>query len=318
MATTSRAAALAGVVLLSLAAEGQGANGAEPRPASPPASAATEEVAAPDHSKPARGAPAPTVVAAGDISPGRIAGQQETSDLVLRLDPTRVLALGDTQYPTGALADFRDYYAPTWGRFKARTKPAPGNHEYGTAGAAGYFSYFGRAARPAGRSYYSFDLPGWHLISLDSNIDHTAGSAQVEWLRADLRRSSRRCVLAFWHHPRFSSGAAPGNDTTVLPFWRSLYRHRTDLVLNGHEHNYERFAAQTPGGVATRRGIREFVVGTGGASHYGFGDPRPNSQARVSNTYGVLRLVLRPRSYLWTFVSVRGEVLDSGGPRRCH
>lgn len=264
-----------------------------------------------------RRAPAPTIVAAGDISPARIGSQQATSDLVLRLDPTQVLALGDTQYDSGALADFRDFYAPTWGRFKGRTKPSPGNHEYRTE-ASGYFSYFGRAARPAGLSYYSFDLPGWHLISLDSNIDRSAGSPQIAWLRADLRRSSQRCVLAFWHHPRFSSGTDHGNDTTVRPFWRTLYRHRADLVLNGHEHNYERFAAQTPWGSATRGGVREFVVGTGGASHYGFGDPQPQSQKRVSNTFGVLRLVLRPSSYLWKFISVRGEVLDSGGPRRCH
>jgi hypothetical protein len=303
------------VVIAALLAAGSGSpvqSATALRPADVPAAAS------PDRQEPGRRVPAPRVVAAGDISPERLAGQRATSNLVLRLNPTRVLALGDTQYDAGALADYRDYYAPTWGRFKGRTKPSPGNHEYKTAGASGYFAYFGRAARPAGRSYYSFDLGGWHLISLDSNIDHSAGSVQSQWLRADLRRSSQRCVLAFWHHPRFSSGAAHGDDTTVRPFWRILYRHRADLVLNGHEHNYERFAAQTPWGDARRGGVREFVVGTGGASHYGFGEPHPHSQKRISHTYGVLRLVLRPRSYLWKFINVRDEVLDSGGPRRCH
>lgn len=260
----------------------------------------------------------PTVVAAGDISPARIGAQQATSDLVLGLNPTRVLALGDEQYHNGTLAEFRQFYAPTWGRFKGRTHPAPGNHEYNTRGAAGYFSYFGAAARPDGRSFYSFDLGGWHVVSLDSNIARSATSAELSWLRADLRQSSKRCVLAFWHHPRFSSGRSHGGDPSVAPFWQALYRARADLVLNGHEHSYERFAPQTPSGARDGGGIREFVVGTGGGGLYPFGAPRPNSQVRIAGSYGVLRLVLEPTSYRWQFVNTNGRVLDSGGPRSCH
>jgi len=259
----------------------------------------------------------PTVVAVGDISPPRIDNQRATSNLALRLDPTRVLALGDEQYDNGELSEFRAFYDPTWGRLKGRTSPSPGNHEYNTAGAAGYFSYFGRRARPDGRSYYSFDLGTWHLISLDSNIDRDADSEQLAWLRRDLRRSDQRCVLAYWHHPRFSSGVAHGGDSSVAAFWAALHRARADVVLAGHEHNYERFALQGPGGRRNSAGIRQFVVGTGGASHYGFGTPLPTSQRRVADTFGVLRLALRPRSYVWSFITPRGRVLDRGR-HACH
>jgi len=262
---------------------------------------------------------APSLAAVGDISPDRLGGQQGTSDLVLEMDPTRVLVLGDQQYDDGTLAEYRTYYDPTWGRFKGRTMPTPGNHDYNTSGAAGYFSYFGARARPEGSSYYSFDLPGWHLISLNSNIDHSTGSVQDQWLRRDLRATSQRCVLAFWHHPRFSSGAEYGSDPGMAPFWRPLYRHRADLVLNGHLHAYERFAPQTPSADASAGGIREFVVGTGGASHYPFGStPEANSQKRITGTFGVLRLILRPQAYLWRFIDTSGNVLDSGGPYPCH
>jgi hypothetical protein len=282
------------------------------KPVSAPTSAAVTE------SPQTRRAVVPTVVAAGDISPARIGAQQATSDLVLRLDPTRVLALGDEQYHNGTLAEFRQFYAPTWGRFKGRTHPTPGNHEYNTAGAAGYFSYFGAAARPDGSSFYSFDLGGWHVVSLNSNIARSATSPQLSWLRADLRQSSKRCVLAFWHHPRFSSGRSHGGDPSVAPFWRALYQERADLVLNGHEHSYERFAPQTPSGERDGGGIREFVVGTGGGGLYQFGTIRSNSQARIADSYGVLRLFLEPQSYRWQFVNTNGRVLDSGGPRSCH
>lgn len=260
----------------------------------------------------------PVITAAGDIAPTGIRHQQQTSDRVLAIDPTLALTLGDEQYPAGGLTDFRAFYNPTWGRFKAKTKPAPGNHEYLTAGAAGYFAYFGAAARPHGTSYYSFDVGGWHLIALDSNIARGAGSAQERWLRADLAATSRRCVLAFWHHPRFSSGTHHGNNPTVASFWTDLYAAQADLVLNGHEHNYERFARQTSSGRASSHGIREFVVGTGGNGHYGFGTSRRNSQVRNSTSFGVLKLTLHPSSYSWQFVSETAQVLDSGGPVTCH
>jgi len=262
----------------------------------------------------------PVVAAAGDIAPDETGGHdRNTSDQVLAIDPDAVLALGDDQYPDGTLEDFQRYYDTTWGRFKDKTKPAPGNHEYETdAAAAGYFDYFGAAARPNGTSFYSFDLGGWHLVSLDSNIDHDAGSQQEQWLRADLAATTKPCVLAYWHHPRFSSGTEHGNDESVGPFWSDLYEAKADLVVNGHEHQYERFGPQNPDAGADPHGIREFVVGTGGRSLYGFGSPDPNSEFRDSSNFGVLALTLQPGSYDWRFVSESGAVVDSGGPVACH
>jgi hypothetical protein len=261
----------------------------------------------------------PVVTAAGDIAlPGTGWGHRMTSNRILAIDPTVALTLGDNQYPSGTLSDFQRHYGSTWGRLKAKTRPSPGNHDYDTAGAAGYFAYFGKLAKPAGRSYYGFDLGGWHLISLDSNIDVQAGSRQERWLRADLAGTTKRCILAYWHHPRFTSGAHQGDNPWVGPFWNALYTARADVVLNGHEHNYERFTRQNPAGRATPQGIRQFVVGTGGVDLLGFAAPKPNSQVRRSNTWGVLVLVLRPRSYEWRFVSEDGDVVDHGGPVACH
>ena len=260
----------------------------------------------------------PSVVAAGDISPDWLGPQRDTARLVRSLRPTRVLTLGDLQYPSGSLASFRTFYDPTWGRFKARTRPSPGNHEYQTPGAAGYFRYFGDAARPLGRSYYGFNLPGWRLLSLNSNIPLDPGSAQNRWLRADLRRTTQPCVLAYWHFPRFSSGSEHGGDPGVGPLWKSLYAAGADIVLASHEHNYEMFRKQNPKGIADRRGIRQFVVGTGGAGAYPFGRRAPNSRTRITGQDGVLQLNLRPRSYTWRFVNVSGRVLDRGGPVPCN
>ena len=268
---------------------------------------------------PTRSRSDPVVVAAGDIAPpGTGWGHYATSDRILAIDPTVVLTLGDNQYPSGTLSDFQRHYGPTWGRFRTRTRPSPGNHEYETAGAAGYFAYFGRLAKPRGRSYYSFDLGGWHLISLDSNIDVRAGSRQGRWLRTDLATTTKRCILAYWHHPRFTSGAHQGDNPRVGPFWNALYTARADVVLSGHEHNYERFARQNPAGRATPQGIRQFVVGTGGVNLLGFAAPKPNSQVRRNDTWGVLVLVLHRRSYRWRFVSEDGDVVDRGGPVACH
>jgi Calcineurin-like phosphoesterase len=261
----------------------------------------------------------PVITAAGDIAPPATAGHHKaTSDRVLAINPTVALTLGDAQYPSGALADFQRYYHLTWGRFKAKTRPTPGNHEYRTSGAAGYFSYFGTAAKPVGQSYYSFNLGGWHLIALNSNIARGVGSAQERWLKADLAATSKRCILGYWHHPRFSSGTHHGHNTSVGPLWTALYAARADVVLNGHEHNYERFALQSPSAQATSQGIREFVVGTGGNGLYGFGTPKPNSQFRNSTTFGVLKLVLHASSYEWWFISESGAVIDRGGPTACH
>jgi calcineurin-like phosphoesterase family protein len=271
----------------------------------------------PTRATPARSLSDPVVVAAGDIA--QAAGhQQATADRIAEIDPDAVLLLGDLQYPNGDLADFRRLYHPTWGRFKATSRPSPGNHEYHTPAAAGYLDYFGRAARPAGRSYYSFDLGGWHVIALNSNIPFETGSAQERWLRADLVATSKRCILAYWHHPRFSSGSHEGDHVEVGPLWTDLYDARADVVLNGHEHSYERFARQDPRGRADRQGIRQFVVGTGGAALQPLAAARPNSQLRTAAAHGVLELVLHPASYEWRFVAESGAVLDRGGPVTCH
>ena len=231
-----------------------------------------------------------------------------------------MLALGDNQYPYGGLLDYRAFYQRTWGRFKDLTRPVPGNHEYAGGRASGYLAYFGSAARPHGRTWYSYDLGGWHLVALDSNLARGAGSEQVRWLRQDLAATRQRCILAYWHHPRFSSGAGHGSDPSQGAFWNALYAAGADLVLNGHEHNYERFAPQDPAGRADPdRGVREFVAGTGGADLYDdFLFPVANSQVRNARTHGVLELTLRPAGYAWRFVSVDGSVVDAGGPWPCH
>jgi hypothetical protein len=266
----------------------------------------------------------PTIAAAGDIAcdsstPGATTCHQAaTADLLAAGDFTAVLGLGDHQYPSGALADFNAYYDPTWGRVKARTYPAPGNHEYQTSGAAGYFAYFGDRAGPTGRGYYSFNVGSWHLISLNSEIATAAGSAQETWLKADLAASSQRCTLAYWHKPLFSSGPH-GNNTSVKPLWDVLYAADAEVVLVGHDHDYERFAPQTPSGSAdATRGIREFVVGTGGKEHYSISSTKPNSQVQNTDTFGVLRLTLHPDGYDWKFLPEAGKTFTDSGTGSCH
>jgi 3',5'-cyclic AMP phosphodiesterase CpdA len=226
-----------------------------------------------------------------------------------------VFTTGDNAYKSGTDSEFARCYAPGWGRHKARTRPAPGNHDHRTAEAGPYYAYFGAQAGDSGRGYYSYDLGAWHIVSLNSNIAMKAGSPQERWLRADLAATRARCVLAYWHHPRFSSGTEHGNSAKTAPLWQALYDHGADVVLAGHEHNYERFAPQTASGAADpERGIREFVVGTGGADHYPFGPPIANSEVRNGDTWGVLKLTLEPGAYRWQFVPVAGRTFaDSGG-----
>jgi hypothetical protein len=254
--------------------------------------------------------------------------QKYTSDLVMSTPPAGVLALGDNQYEDGTLSKYQGSYNLSWGRFKNITYPAVGNHEYGTAGALGYFDYFNGTgnvngpAGPRGKGYYSFDIGTWHLISLNSNCTPAGGcsatSPQGQWLRADLAAHPTTCTLAFWHHPRFSSGQH--GDTGVLaPLWQALYDANADVVLSGHDHLYERFGPQTAAGAADPpRGIREFVVGTGGRSHYAFGTPQPNSEVRNSDAYGVLKLTLHPDSYDWVFTPESGKTFTDFGSTKCH
>jgi hypothetical protein len=275
----------------------------------------------------------PIVAAAGDLAcdPGdrffdgrqtTVCQMKATSDLAMRVNPTGVLPLGDLQYEDGALPKFRQSYDPTWGRLKSITRPVPGNHDYGTRGARGYFDYFGDAAGDRRRGYYSFDIGGWHLIALNSNCFAVggcgAGSAQERWLRADLAAHPAHCTLAYWHHPRFSSGSH-GSDPAYDAFWRALYEAGAEIVLNGHDHTYERFAEQDPAGRPDPgRGIREFVVGTGGRSLYALKKVERNSEAFSAEVFGILALTLHPSGYEWRFVPGPGKAFADSGRGSCH
>jgi acid phosphatase type 7 len=263
-----------------------------------------------------------TLLAAGDIASCASDGDEQTAALLDTL-PGTVLTLGDTVYDDGTADEFRRCYLPSWGRFRDRTYPAPGNHDYETADASGYYGFFGSRAGQPGKGWYSFDLGGWHLIALNSNCDAVGGcqpgSEQERWLRADLAAHPARCTLAFWHHPRFSSGTTHGSNRTVDGLWLALYEAGAEVVLVGHEHNYERFAPLDPlGQVDPARGVREFVVGTGGRSHYPFGSPLPGSEARNSDSFGLLELRLRPTGYAWRFVPVQGSSFQDSGTSSCH
>jgi hypothetical protein len=250
------------------------------------------------------------LVGAGDIGYCGSKGLELTARLLDTL-PGTVFTAGDNAYPRGSAEDFANCYAPTWGRHRSRTRPSPGNHDYESAGAAPYFEYFGDRAGPGGVGYYSYDLGAWHLVSLNSMALMASGSPQDLWLRADLAAHQSICTLAYWHHPLFSSGEH-GNDTRSLDAWRTLYERGVDVVLNGHDHGYERFAPQSPDGRPTPNGIREFVVGTGGAPPYGFPHVQINSEVRHGGSYGVLQLTLRPDGYDWMFLTVESASLDSG------
>ncbi len=269
-------------------------------------------------------APSAEVVAAGDIASCRTEGDEATAELVEGIDGT-VLALGDEAYPRGTTANFEECYGPSWGRFKERTKPVPGNHEYYTQGARGYFEYFGETAGDPEGGYYSYELGSWHVVALNSNCEEVRcgpGSPQTRWLKEDLAANDEaRCTLAYMHHPRFSSGEKHGSTGGgVEKLWEALYEADTDVVLSAHEHNYERFAPQNPGGWEDpERGIREFVVGTGGGKEtYPILDPIANSEVHNDDTYGVLKLTLRPEGYEWRFVPVGGDQFTDSGSARCH
>jgi 3',5'-cyclic AMP phosphodiesterase CpdA len=227
--------------------------------------------------------------------------------------PGTVFTTGDNAYGSGTLSEYRNCYDPTWGRHKARTKPIPGNHEYRTSGAAGYFQYFNNVP-----SYYAYDLGDWRIYALNSEISDSASSPQVEWLEADLAANPRQCVLAYWHQPRWSSGSNHGNNRDSQTLWQILYEAGAEVVLNGHEHNYERFAPMNAAGQPDPRGLREFVVGTGGKSLYNFDSPLPTSEVRNDTSYGVLMLILRESSYEWEFIPVAGSTFRDSGSTDCH
>lgn len=258
----------------------------------------------------------PVIAAAGDIARQGEPSEAnvQTADLILDLAPTAVLTLGDNQYDDGTLAEFLDSYDLTWGQAKDITYPALGNHEYHTEGAQGYFDYFGDAANPP-EGYYSFDLGEWHVVAVNSGDG--ISDAQLAWIRRDLRSDDHECELAYWHHPRWSSGSTHGSDEDMSAVWRLMYRQGVDVVLNGHDHLYERFARLNGVGELARQGVREIVAGTGGNSLYDFGDPVNGSRARISE-YGLLTMVLHEHGYEWDFLRAEdGKSLDDG-KTACH
>jgi hypothetical protein len=262
------------------------------------------------------------IVAVGDIASCSSTADEATANLVGGIKGSTVLTLGDEAYPDGTPEEFDQCYKPAWGRFEDRTKPVPGNHEYNTKEAKGYFDYFGKAAGEPSKGYYSYDLYGWHIVALNSNCEEvgcTATSPQVRWLEADLAKHARTCTLAYFHYPLFSSGKYRPGIHEVKPLWEALYAADADVVLNGHDHNYQRFAPQDPDGKADpKRGIREFVVGTGGKSLYPIGEPIANSEVDNDETYGVLKLTPHQKSYEWRFLPVEGETFTDSGSARCH
>ena len=262
-----------------------------------------------------------TIAAAGDIAcvaqetiAKTYCQMLATSDLILNEGVQAVLALGDLQYPAGDLSDFQNSYDLSWGRFKDITYPVAGNHEYHTENAQGYFDYFGALAGDPSKGYYSFDLGSWHMVALNSNcdaVDCDESSEQVKWLESDLALHPSTCTLAFWHHPRFSSGPH-GNNNRSTAFWNTLQNHKADVILTGHDHLYERFASKSSDGAVDPKGIRQFVVGTGGKQLYAILNLFPKSEKIYNKNLGVLFLTLEPTSYSWRFVNIAGEVIDAG------
>jgi hypothetical protein len=263
----------------------------------------------------------PVLVGAGDIGVCSSSGDEDTAALLDGIEGT-VFTAGDNAYENGTAAQFRDCYDSSWGRHRARTRPAPGNHDWETSGLAGYLGYFGEAAQgPDDSSWYSYNRGTWHVIVLDSTCGKVGGcdpsSPQGEWLAGDLAATSARCTVAIFHHPRFSSGEH-GDLPAMDAFWRPLYAAGVDVIVNGHDHDYERFAPQDPDGRADpERGIREFVVGTGGAPLRRFVRTADNSELRVSIAHGVLAFTLHDGSYDWSFIAAGNDFRD-GGTAPCH
>jgi len=285
----------------------------------------------------------PVIGAAGDIAcpPGSGSTslsrcqQARTGDALSSANPSVVLPLGDTQYTNATLGEYAGSYdLVKWGTnggagYQSVSRPVPGNHEYGTAGAAGYFGYFGGNAGDPSKGYYSFDVNGpnnafrWHLIALNSECANVggcgAGSPQETWLKNDLAANPNVCTLAYWHRPRFSSSASTPSSTAYAPFWNDLYNAKADVVLNGHAHDYERFAPQTSSGASDpANGVREFIVGTGGDDFQTMGSGIANSEIRNNDSFGVLKMTLHNGSYDWQFIPAAGYSFTDSGSSNCH
>jgi len=265
----------------------------------------------------------PILVGAGDIASCQDLSGAEATAKLLDSIPGVVFTAGDNAYERGTAEEFRNCYQPTWGRHKDRTRPAAGNHEFYSYIATPYFRYFGANAGDPGQGYYSYELGTWHIVVLNSECFEVGGcqqgSREERWLRSDLDAHPSRCILAYWHKPLFSSGAKHGNDPEMKAFWTDLYKKKATVVVNGHDHDYERFAPQDPDGKPDPiRGIREFVAGTGGRNHRPFAAPHSTSEVRNADTFGVLKITLHPRAYEWEFIPEAGKTFRDSGAGSCH
>ena len=245
-----------------------------------------------------------------------------TAAVLRRVPGVPVLTLGDNAYVSGTTAEFASCFAPTWGVELPRLRPSPGNHDYGNSGAGGaeplgYLGYFGRLAGATPRGYYSFDLGHWHIVSLNSNIEAAVGSVQELWLRNDLANTARKCILAYWHHPVFTSSPR-GDNPKMQDVWRALTDFKADVVLSGHEHNYERFNKQAVNGALATDGIRQFIIGSGGIGHTASVAIKANSEAFNALTYGVLKLTLECSAYSWEFPPQLTDVVVDSGSAACN
>ncbi len=291
------------------------------QPASPTGPSQASQTSVPPNSpapSPAPIDPTPAVlVGAGDIARcGDLVNAYATSRLLDSIGGT-VFTTGDNTQTSGTTQEFNECYEPTWGRHKARTRPSPGNHDYETAGGAPYYQYFGDAAGPAGLGYYSYNLGSWHIVSLNGNVSMKTGSPQATWLRQDLEANRTGCTLAYWHQPLFSS-STNGNNAASRDAWQLLYEYGAEIVLNGHDHLFERFAPQDPSGrLDLVNGIRQFTVGTGGCYLYNVVRLQPNSEVQAS-VHGVLKLTLRAGAYDWQFVPIAGSSFSDMGTGSCH
>lgn len=295
----------------------------------PPSATATVQptnTPSPTHTATPTDTPAPTItptptpivlLGAGDIAYCGEAhlGDEMTRDLLADFPDAVIFTAGDNVQGEGTRAEFRNCFGPSWGVFKDRIHPSPGNHDYDTEDGAPYYEYFGRAAGEAGQGFYSYDIGDWHMIALNSNCDNIAcgpNSKQHQWLRQNLEANNSKCTLLYWHHPRFSSGLA-GNYGSVNSFWRSAVELGGDIVVNGHDHDYERFAPMDSEGNADPNGMQLFIVGTGGTTLRDFGEIKPNSEVRYNGGNGIIKFNLYPGWYEWEFIpTIPGDFSDSG------
>jgi calcineurin-like phosphoesterase family protein len=272
---------------------------------------------APDPPPPPNGQNIAILAGAGDIADCSSPGAEATARVLDQVSGT-VFTAGDNAYPSGSPAQFRDCYDPTWGRHKGRTRPTPGNHDYQDAGAAGYYDYFGDSAGPRGLGYYTYTVGSWRIYAINSELSGGAMTVQTQWLRGEVAQNPG-CSAAIWHKPLFTSGPN-GENRHMQEIWRILYNAKVDVIINGHDHLYERFAKQDPDGRPDEaNGIRQFTVGTGGVDLYSFGAIRPNSDVRAS-VWGVLVLFLSPTGYEWNFLpaGIPGVNFRDTGTATCH